>query len=63
MELDTFLLELSHVDRAIADGEEDGFVKVHVRKGTDRILGATIAARHAGEIISELTLAMVSGLG
>lgn len=37
------------VDRAIVDGEEDGFVKVHVRKGSNRMLGAAIVARHAGE--------------
>jgi len=51
------------VDRAIADGEEDGFVKVHVRKGTDRIVGATLVARHAGEMLSEITLAMVGKIG
>ena len=59
----TFLQELWDVDRAVLDGETAGFVKVHVREGTDRILGATIVARHAGEMISELTLAMVGGLG
>jgi pyruvate/2-oxoglutarate dehydrogenase complex dihydrolipoamide dehydrogenase (E3) component len=59
----TYIRFLKDVDRAIADGEEDGFVKVHVRKGTDDILGATIVARHAGEMISELTLAMVGKLG
>jgi pyruvate/2-oxoglutarate dehydrogenase complex dihydrolipoamide dehydrogenase (E3) component len=51
------------VDRAIADGEEDGFVKVHVKAGTDTIVGATIVARHAGEMIGELTLAMVAKVG
>ena len=51
------------MDRAVADGEEDGFVKVHVRKGSDKIVGATIVARHAGEMISELTLAMTAGVG
>src|SRR5690606_5902506 len=51
------------VDRAIADGEEVGFVKIHVRDGSDEILGATIVARHAGEMISEITLAMVAGIG
>jgi pyruvate/2-oxoglutarate dehydrogenase complex dihydrolipoamide dehydrogenase (E3) component len=61
--VDTFVRPLSEVDRAIADGEEEGFVKVHVRKGTDKILGATIVARHAGEMISEITLAMVGNLG
>ncbi len=59
----TFVQSLDEVDRAVLDGEAEGFVKVHVRKGTDRILGATIVARHAGEMISELTLAMVGGLG
>jgi len=59
----TFAEQFADVDRAIADGEEDGLIKVHVKKGTDHILGATIVARHAGEMISELTAAMVGGLG
>jgi pyruvate/2-oxoglutarate dehydrogenase complex dihydrolipoamide dehydrogenase (E3) component len=61
--VDTFIRPLNDVDRAIADGEEEGFVKIHVRKGTDEILGATIVARHAGEMLSEITLAMVGHLG
>ena len=61
--VDTFVREMKEVDRAIADGEEEGFVKVHVRKGTDKILGATIVARHAGEMIGELTLAMTAKQG
>ncbi len=63
IEIDTFVQPLGEVDRAIADGEEDGFVKVHVRKGTDKIWGATIVARHAGEMISEITLVIVGGVG
>ena len=63
IDVETFVKPLKDVDRAIADGEEEGFVKVHVRKGTDKILGATIVARHAGEMISELTLAIVGHLG
>ena len=59
----TFLQEFGGVDRAVIDGESEGFVKIHVRAGTDRILGATVVARHAGEMISELTLAMVGKLG
>jgi len=60
IEVHTFAQPLSDVDRAIADGEEEGFVKIHVKKGKKpQILGATIVARHAGEMISELTLAMV----
>ena len=60
---DTFVRRMNEVDRAIADGEEEGFVKIHVRKGTDTILGATIVARHAGEMINEITLAMVGNIG
>ena len=59
----TFVQPLSDVDRAVLDGESAGFVKVHVRAGSGQILGATVVARHAGEMISELTLAMVGGLG
>jgi pyruvate/2-oxoglutarate dehydrogenase complex dihydrolipoamide dehydrogenase (E3) component len=61
--IDTYERDFADVDRAIADGEEDGFVKVHVKKGTDRILGATVVARHAGDMIGEITLAMVSEVG
>ena len=63
IEVDTFAEHFGELDRAMADGEEEGFVKVHVRKGTDKILGATIVARHAGEMISEVTVAMVGGVG
>jgi pyruvate/2-oxoglutarate dehydrogenase complex dihydrolipoamide dehydrogenase (E3) component len=63
IEVDTFKQEFAHVDRAIAEGDDEGFVKIHVRKGTDQILGATIVAPHAGEMISELTVAMVGGVG
>ncbi len=38
-------------------------MKIHVKERTDRILGATIVARHAGEMINEITLAMVAGIG
>jgi pyruvate/2-oxoglutarate dehydrogenase complex dihydrolipoamide dehydrogenase (E3) component len=59
----TFTIPMHLVDRAVLDGEEEGFVKVHVREGTDRILGATVVARHAGEMINEITLAMVAKAG
>ncbi len=63
IEIDTFHIPLSEVDRAVIDGQDQGFVKVHVRNGTDRIVGATVVAAHAGDIISELTLAMTAGVG
>lgn len=59
----TFTVPMSEVDRAVTDGEESGFAKIHVREGTDKILGATIVARQAGEMINEITLAMVAGIG
>jgi pyruvate/2-oxoglutarate dehydrogenase complex dihydrolipoamide dehydrogenase (E3) component len=63
IEVETFCIPLNEVDRAIVDGEAEGFAKLHVKKGTDKILGATIVARHAGEMISEVTLAMTNNLG
>ncbi|MDA0203886.1 MAG: mercuric reductase [Acidobacteria bacterium] len=63
IEVDTFRIEMSQVDRAILEGETEGFLKVHVKKGTDQILGATMVSRHAGESISEITLAMNAGAG
>jgi pyruvate/2-oxoglutarate dehydrogenase complex dihydrolipoamide dehydrogenase (E3) component len=59
----TYTVPMHDVVRAITDGEEEGFVKIHVREGTDRILGATIVGRHAGELINSISLAMVAGLG
>lgn len=61
--LDTYIQHFADIDRAILAGETEGFVKVHTRKGTDQILGATIVAPHAGDLISEITLAMTHGLG
>ncbi len=63
IDVDTFVQELRDVDRAILDAEDEGLVKVHVKKGTDSIVGATIVARHAGDLISEISLAMTHGLG
>ncbi|MEQ8999483.1 MAG: mercuric reductase [Coleofasciculus sp. B1-GNL1-01] len=63
IEVNTIKIPFSSVDRAIADGEEDGFVKIHYKKGSDQILGATIVARHAGEMISEVTTAIVNKIG
>jgi pyruvate/2-oxoglutarate dehydrogenase complex dihydrolipoamide dehydrogenase (E3) component len=60
---DAFVRRMKDVDRAIADGEEEGFVKIHVRKGTDEILGATVVARHAGEMINEISLAIAGKIG
>jgi pyruvate/2-oxoglutarate dehydrogenase complex dihydrolipoamide dehydrogenase (E3) component len=63
MEIDSFTRELADVDRSILESRTNGLVRVHVRKGTDRIIGATIVAPHAGDMIAEITLAMTNGLG
>jgi pyruvate/2-oxoglutarate dehydrogenase complex dihydrolipoamide dehydrogenase (E3) component len=63
IEFDVYRREFRDVDRAIADGEEDGFVKVLTRTGSDEIVGAAIVGSHAGEMISEITLAMQKGIG
>ena len=59
----TFTVLMHDTDRAVLDGQEKGFVKIHVREGSDEILGATIVASHAGEMINEITLAIDTGIG
>jgi len=59
----TIKIPFATVDRALADGEPEGFVKILHQRGSDRILGATIVARHAGEMISEVTLAIATKQG
>ncbi|AFZ60647.1 mercuric reductase [Anabaena cylindrica FACHB-243] len=63
IEITTIKIPFSSVDRAIADSEESGFLKIHHRKGSDEIIGATIVANHAGEMISEITTAIVNKIG
>lgn len=61
--LDTFTQPFEHVDRAITDSDTEGFIRVHTRAGTDRIVGATIVGRGAGDLISEVSLALAAGTG
>ncbi len=63
IDADTIKIPFSRVDRALADGEPEGFVKILHKRGSDQILGATIVARHAGEMISEVTFAIVAKQG
>jgi pyruvate/2-oxoglutarate dehydrogenase complex dihydrolipoamide dehydrogenase (E3) component len=62
-DVQTLTVPLADVDRALLDGEAEGFARVHLKRGGDKILGATIVARHAGEMIGEFSLAMTAGLG
>ena len=63
IEVETYTHKLDEVDRAILDGEDEGFARVHMKKGTDKILGATIVAAHAGDMIVEFSVAMKAGAG
>jgi pyruvate/2-oxoglutarate dehydrogenase complex dihydrolipoamide dehydrogenase (E3) component len=63
LEVETYTYQLDEVDRAILDGEDEGFARIHIQKGTDKIVGATIVAAHAGEMINEFSVLMKAGLG
>ena len=63
MRYQKFRRGLAEVDRAILDGADEGYVTVLTKEASDQILGATIVARHAGEMISQLTTAIVGKVG
>ena len=58
--IDTYRLDLAKIERAFIDGEEEGFAAIYTRRGSGEIVGATLIAAHAGEMISELTLAITN---
>lgn len=62
-EVEAITVRMAEVDRARLDGETEGFLRVYMERGSDRILGATLVAGHAGEVIGHLTTAMVAGIG
>ena len=63
VEVDTITVPLHEVDRAVLDGQDEGLLRVHLRRGSDRIVGATLVAEQAGDMIGEIVLAMTAGLG
>ena len=63
IEVHILSVPMNKVDRAIVDGETEGFAKIYLQKGTSKMIGATIVARHAGDMINEITLAMTHKLG
>lgn len=63
IEIDTFTQPMSGVDRAILEGDTDGFVRVHVKEGSDEIVGATIVATNAGDMIGSISIAMTQDIG
>jgi len=62
VEIDTYREELRRVDRAILDGEDEGFALIHTRRGTPDVVGCTIVGSHAGDMIGEISLLMTAGL-
>ncbi len=62
-DVNTITVPLAENDRAVLDGEADGFFRVHLKRGSDRILGATLVAAHAGDMIGEVALAVTHRLG
>ena len=63
LEVDVYRAGLERNDRAICEGNNVGFCKILVKKGTDEIVGATIVAERAGEMINEVSLAIKNKLG
>jgi pyruvate/2-oxoglutarate dehydrogenase complex dihydrolipoamide dehydrogenase (E3) component len=63
IEYDVFILKMDEVDRAVVESEDEGFAKVLLAKGTDKILGATLVCDHAGDLLHELVLAKRHGIG
>jgi pyruvate/2-oxoglutarate dehydrogenase complex dihydrolipoamide dehydrogenase (E3) component len=63
IEYDLFVVRLEDVDRAVVESEEAGFAKILAQKGSDKVLGATIVAPHAGDLLHEFVLAMKAGIG
>lgn len=59
----TYTVPLNDVDRAITEGEEQGFFKITIREGSDKIIGATVVSQHAGDLIGQLSMAITCGVG
>ena len=59
--IESVTVEMGQIDRAVAEGQTEGFVTLYVREGQEEIVGATLMAANAGDMISELSVAMSSG--
>jgi pyruvate/2-oxoglutarate dehydrogenase complex dihydrolipoamide dehydrogenase (E3) component len=63
IEIDTYQVSIAEANRAVTDGQEQGLVKVHVKKGGDEIVGATVVAAHAGDLVTQFTIAIQHKVG
>ncbi|MGB3539069.1 MAG: mercuric reductase [Mesorhizobium sp.] len=59
----SFTVMMTDVDRAALDGQDTGFLKIHISEGSDRIVGATIVASRASELVNEMAVIMSAGIG
>jgi pyruvate/2-oxoglutarate dehydrogenase complex dihydrolipoamide dehydrogenase (E3) component len=62
LDVATLTVSINEVDRAVLDGDDEGFARIHAQKKSGRILGASLVARHAGETIGEISLAITAGV-
>jgi pyruvate/2-oxoglutarate dehydrogenase complex dihydrolipoamide dehydrogenase (E3) component len=62
-QVQTITIQMEEVDRARLEGTTEGFFRVHLKAGSDTILGATLVGEHAGDLISQVTQAMTGGIG
>lgn len=62
-DVDTLTIPLADVDRSRLEGADRGFLRIYLDKGSDTILGATLVAEHAGDMIGELCLAVTERIG
>jgi pyruvate/2-oxoglutarate dehydrogenase complex dihydrolipoamide dehydrogenase (E3) component len=63
IDIDSFTQPMSGIDRALLESETEGFIKVHVKKGTDQIVGATVVSTNAGDLIGAVSIAMTNKIG
>ncbi len=61
--IDSYQVSIAEANRAVTDGQEEGLIKVHVRRGSDEIVGATVVAAHAGDLITQFTMAIQHKIG
>ena len=62
-QVQTITIRMEEVDRARLEGTTEGFFRVHLKAGSDTILGATLVGEHAGDLVSQVTQAMTAGIG
>jgi pyruvate/2-oxoglutarate dehydrogenase complex dihydrolipoamide dehydrogenase (E3) component len=62
-EVQTITIPMEEVDRARLEGTTEGFFRVHLKAGSDTLLGATLVGEHAGDLITQVTQAMTAGIG